>query len=229
MRTRRPPCARSSARRALLAIGSAPLLASVAAANPVPSGSISSAWFTIDLAAYTGARTIGGPTGVEVNRARLYDLSGGGLVFDMSTQLFGAPGSPALIDQGTLNTGLYTVNIDSSFFPAILGGKVGFVGTLTDTFDNMFAIDFMSLSVDDGAQIITCEYGTGGNDGYAINLADGSPLPGTLASGALTQNGTGFDERISSKSLNFMFKLPSPGAGTLLTGAAGFLTLRRRR
>lgn len=209
----------------LLASCAVPALAATAAANPVPSGSIYSAWFEIDLAAYTGARTV---NGVEVNRARLYDLSGGGLVFDMSDALFGTPGSPAFINQGTLGTGVYTVAIPMAFFPALMGGTVAFSGTFTDTFDNMFAIDYMSLNVDDGGSIITCEYGTGGNDGYGISLTDNSPLPNTLASGVLTQNGTGFDERIASKSLNFNFKLPAPGTGGMLA-LAGLTALRRRR
>lgn len=216
---------RQAALRATLVLGTLATLAIPAAATPIPSGSISGASFKIDLAAFTGARTV---NGVEVNRARLYDLTGGGLVFDMSDALFGAPGSPAAINQGTLTSDVITIQIPAAFYPAMLNGMIGFSATFTDTFDNMFAIDFLSIVVDDGAQIFEAEYGTGGNDGYGIGLFDGQNLPGTLASGVLTQNGSGFDERIASKSMNIVIKIPAPGSGAgLLTGAA--LLLRRRR
>src|SRR5438067_1169997 len=87
---------------------------------PMITDSILSASFSADVAAFTAHRYV---LSFEVNSLRLEGLVAGTPTFlDLSNILFGTGDAfvgPAAIDQGTLTTGIITVPIAPSFFPAL--------------------------------------------------------------------------------------------------------------
>ena len=189
---------------------------------------IISATFSVDFAALTAHRTV---SGSETNFAKLIDVSTDLGEYDLSDDLFGTAAfpNPPLIDMGSVKTGIFSADIDSSFFPALATGQVGLHALFTDTDDAMFAIDFISLTITGtGFDEVISYYGYppgNQNNGFGIGLADGddlpSILPGSIPIGA---TGTGFDETISSKSI---YEVPEPT--TLLVLGLGGLFLRRKQ
>ena len=186
---------------------------------------ILSATFSVDLAALTAHRTV---SGSETNFAKLIDVSGGLGEYDLSDDLFGTAAfpNPPLIDMGVLETGIFSALIDSSFFSALATGQVGLHALFTDTYDAMFAIDFISLTIETNVTTIESYYGWpvgSENNGFGIGLADGGDLPGALPDSVpIGATGTGFDETISSKSI---YEVPEPAM--LLVLGLGGLFLRR--
>jgi hypothetical protein len=183
---------------------------------------IVSATFSVDFAAMNAHRTVGG---FEMNFAQLVDCNpGGGLPdHDLSDDLFGvsAPPDDPQVNMGPLETGWLSADVDPLFFPALAGGKVGLRALFTDTVDAMFAMDFISLTIETGVGTIESFYGWppgAENDGFGIALPDfgdlPAPLPDSLPAGS---TGTGFDETISSKSI---LAIPEPTTLTLLVAAA---------
>ena len=192
---------------------------------------IVSATFSVDFAAMNAHRTVGG---FDMNFAFLVDCNGGvGLPdYDLSDDLFGAASPPhaPLVNMGPLQTGWVSADIAPSFFPALAGGHVGMRALFTDTVDGMFAMDFVSLTIETAADTFVSCYGWPvghENDGFGVEppILDGGdlpgPLPGSLPPGS---TGTGFDETISSKSI---LGIPEPAVFPLL--AIGALSLMRRR
>jgi hypothetical protein len=176
---------------------------STAAAGPFKFGriteSIVSATFTVDFAALTAHRFIGG---VEVNGVKL--LGTGGTALDLSADLFGSADllrDPPLLDQGVLRTGIVAASVPLWFFPQLATGRVGIDAVFTDTFDALFAMDFISLRIVTVTR--TIEAFMDSNNGFGIGLPDGgvlpTPLPTSIPAGA---TGVGFDETISSKSIH---------------------------
>ena len=185
---------------------------------------IISAKFSVDFAALVAHRTV---SGYEVNFARLLDMTGGLGEYDLSDDLFGMAAHPdtPLVNMGDLETGIITADIDVSFFPALAGGDIGLNALFTDTDDAMFAIDYISLTIETNPVTIESFYGWpvgNENNGFGIGLADGAnlpaPLPDSIPIGA---TGTGFDETESSK------RIPEPMSFVLL--ALGSMVLRARR
>ena len=126
---------------------------------------------------------------------------------------------------GPLETGIFSVSIDSLFFPALAGGSIGLNALFTDTVDAMFAIDFVSLTVETSVTTIESFYGWpvgSENNGFGIGLVDGGDLPAPQP-GVLSPTGTGFDETISSKSI-----VPEPTTLCLL-GLGGLALIKNRR
>ena len=202
-----------------VAPATADIIVFVRPADPIVSASIA-----VDFAAFTAHRMI---AGFEVNSLQLIDLTAGLGVLDLSATLFGTTDAlfdAPLIDQGSIGTGLVSASIDASFFPALAGGRVGLHATFTDTFDALFAMDYIALTVNSavGATAGTID----SNNGFGIGLADGGmlplPLPLSVAIGA---TGTGFDESISSKSLD---AVPEPAAVVLWGMGLGLIAWRRR-
>ena len=193
---------------------------------------ILSATFAADFAALTAHRTFGG---FEVNSAALVDMSGVLADFILSGALFGntdaAIPDPALIDQGTLGTGVFTVVVAPSFFPALASGSVGLLATFTDTSDGLFAIDYVSLTIQTASGMTTAIIGL--DDGFGIGVPDGGTLAAELpASIPFGATGTGFDEAVTSVSLRPQPAVPDAGTLLLLgTGlaAAGVRRWRHRR
>jgi len=193
-------------------------------ANP-----ITEAWFSVDFAAMNAHRTL---SGYEMNFVQLVDCNVGSNLpdYDLSDDLFGTsvfPDTPD-IDMGILETGIITASIDSSFYDVLAGGNVGLIALFTDTVDAMFAMDFISLTIETSSDTIVSYYGWpegNENNGFGIGLADGgdlpSPLPDSLPIGL---TGTGFDETVSSKSIH---AIPAPATLSLL--AVLGLCQRRRR
>jgi len=165
---------------------------------------IDSATFSVDFAAMNAHRTI---NGFEVNFARLVDMTTGLDDFDLSDDLFGTAEAPdiPLLDMGPLETGILSVSIDALFFPALAAGRVGLNALFTDTVDSMFAIDFISLTIQTSTATIESFYGWpvgSENDGFGIGLSDGGDLPQVLPNALpFDSTGTGFDETISSMSI----------------------------
>lgn len=191
---------------------------------------IVSATFSVDFAAMNAHRTV---SDYETNFVQLVDCNpGGGLPdLDLSDDLFGTaawPDTPQ-VDMGVLETGWITADIDSAFYPALAGGKVGLRALFTDTADAMFAMDCIILTIETGrGGLVESLYGWpvgNENNGFGIDVADGgdlpAPLPDSLPSGT---TGTGFDETISSKSI---LAIPEPAALGMLA-VASLAVLRRR-
>lgn len=192
---------------------------------------IVSAAFSVDFAAMNAHRTM---SGFEMNFAQLVDCNPGGslLNYDMSDDLFGAvefPDPPQL-NMGGVETGWISSDIDSSFYPALAGGKVGLRALFTDTVDSMFAMDCIVLAIETDAETILSYYGwpvDNENNGFGLGLADGGDLPDVLPDSLpVGSTGTGFDETISSKSI---LAIPEPSTALLLGLAIGFVLFRRRR
>jgi len=188
---------------------------------------ITSATFSVDLAAMNAHRSV---AGFEMNFVQLIDILGGLSVFDLSDELFGlaTPPDAPEIDMGQVETGWASADIDASFFPALAGGSIGLRALFTDTVDGMFAMDCILLTVETGTSTIESYYGWpvgDENNGFGIGLADGAdlpgPLPGSIPVGA---TGTGFDETITSKAI---YAVPEPATFWLL--GAGCVALERRR
>ena len=187
---------------------------------------INSATFSVDFAAMNAHRTV---VGFEVNFARLVDMSTGLDDLDLSYGLFGIASSPddPQINMGPLETGLFSVSIDSFFFPALAGGSIGLNALFSDTVDSVFAIDFISLTIETSVATIESFYGWpvgSENDGFGIGLSDGGDLPEVLPDALpFNSTGTGFDETISSISI-----VPEPTTLCLL-GLGAIALLKDRR
>lgn len=187
---------------------------------------IISASFSVDFASLNAHRRV---SGFETNFARLVDMSTGLDDFDLSDDLFGTASAPddPLINMGPLETGIFSVSIDSSFFSALAGGSIGLNALFTDTVDAMFAIDFVSLTVETSVTTIESFYGWpvgSENNGFGIGLLDGGDLPDTLPTSLpIGATGTGFDETISSISI-----LPEP-TSLFLLGFGGLALIKKRR
>ncbi len=212
----------------LLFSGPAGALADIAFQYDQITEPIVSAAFTVDFAAMNAHRSA---SGFELNYAFLVDCNpGGGLLdFDLTDELFGTASPPddPLVNMGPLETGWVSADIDSTFFPALSGGNVGLRALFTDTVDAMFAMDFISLTIETDVGTIESHYGWpvgNENNGFGIDLPDGGdlpePLPDSLPAGS---TGTGFDETISSKSI---LAIPEPAALSLLV-FGGLLAIRR--
>jgi len=197
--------------------------------DPIPVGDIVSAAFSVDFAALTAHRYVGGD---EVNYCKLIGLGGSLPDYDLSDDLFGTEAFPdpwPTIDMGPLETGWVSADIDSSFFAVLATGEVGLDALFTDTDDAMFAVDFISLTISGtGFDEVISPYGYpvgNENNGFGIDLPDGgdlpAPLPDSIPAGS---TGTGFDECISSKSIH---AVPEPT--TLIFLGLGSLALLRRK
>lgn len=196
------------------------LKASVFSYDPIPEQDIVSATFTADFAGLVAHRTV---LGEEVNRLRLVDLTSGLPNLDLSDAFFGTAAWPAppQINMGDLQTGFVSVAIPASFFPALAGGNINMSTVFTDTDDALFAIDFLSLSIDTVARgTIVSQFGP--NSGFGLGIADEGDLPSAMP-GVLPPTGTGFAEEISS-----IFLIPEPTSLMLLTAGALLLLGRRR-
>jgi hypothetical protein len=192
--------------------------------NPI-NEPILSAKFSVDFAALTAHRTVGG---FEVNTAMLLGL--GGTELDLSDIIFGtadALSDSAMIDQDPLGTGLISAPIDSSFFSELAKGSVGLWAIFTDTFDGLFAIDFISIEIETASS--TTEALMDNNNGFGIGLSDGDTLPSPLPiSISINATGTGFDESISSKSIH-VEPITEPATMLLLgSGIIGLAGLRKK-
>jgi hypothetical protein len=191
--------------------------------SPINASDIISATFTVDFAALTGARffDVGGDL-LELNYVRLIDVSPVNPlpIFDMSDNLVDIE-----IVQLDIETDLFTAPVDLSFFPAFETGQIGLDALFTDTGDAMFAIDFISLTIQTITETIEVFYGSL-NDGFGIGIPDGGLLPSPLGQSIpFGATGTGFDEPISSMAI---YKVPAPSSLALLA-VGGTFALRRRR
>jgi hypothetical protein len=171
---------------------------------------ILSASLDADLAALTANRTL---FGTEVNSVQL--MRPGYSVLDLSDAFFGSaefPDTPQ-INMGPLETGLVSVPIPPSFFPALASGSMGYQFLFTDTDDGLFAIDFLALSITTASGTLQSLLDT--NNGFGIGIADGGLLPAPLPEGlTIGASGSGFDEAITSKALQA--SVPEPGTTLLL-------------
>jgi hypothetical protein len=186
---------------------------------------ILSASFNADFAALVAHRTIAGE---QVNMVTL--MGSDGTMLDLSDAFYGTSellnGDIPQINQGPLETGVFSAAIPSTFFPVLQTGKVGIWFLATDTDDALFAIDFLSLAITTASG--TIESFIDANDGFKIGLADdgtlSAPLPISIP---IDATGTGFDEAISSKSHH---NVPEPATiGLFGIGLLYFLGFRRRR
>ncbi|MFC1676693.1 PEP-CTERM sorting domain-containing protein [Planctomycetota bacterium] len=193
--------------------------------DPIPEADIVSATFSVDFASLVAHRSV---SGFETNFAKLLDLSAGLPEYDFSDDLFGTaayPGTPE-INMGSLETNVFTADIDPSFFPALATGEVGMHLLFTDTDDGLFAIDFISLTIETSTETVEAYHGWpigGENDGFGLGIPDGGNLPNPMP-GALEPTGTGFDEELTSK----VFYEPEP-TSVLLLGVGALALLRRRQ
>jgi hypothetical protein len=183
---------------------------------------ITSASFAADFAGLTAHRSV---AGFEVNHL---ELVAGGVALDLSDALFGTAdvlADSALIDQGELGTGLVLVPVAPAFFPALASGAVTLVGTLTDTFDGLFAIDFFSLVIEHGGGMEVAMIDT--DNGFGIGLPNGAMLPAPMPlSIPIDATGTGFDEAVASISFQ---AVPVPGSLPLVVLALVALMRMRRQ
>ncbi len=186
---------------------------------------IESASFSVDFAAFTAHRTM---ADYELNYIKLVDLTGDLGILDLSDDFFGTSAWPdePKINMGELETGIVSAEIDASFFPALAGGYIGLNFLFTDTGDSMFAMDFISLTLETAVETVTSYYGWpvgNENNGFGIGLADGADLPAPLSESIpVGATGTGFDETISSDT-----KIPEPTT-LILLGLGGVYLLRKR-
>lgn len=179
-----------------------------------------SASLSIDVAELTAHPDV---FGNSTNMLMLIDLTTGLPPLDLTEDLFGTASfpAPADIDLGPAETGVFSVEIDAAFFPALEQGRVGLWALFTDTDDAVFAIDSIFLTLETTIGTFSPYYGSP-NDGYRLGIADNAFLPGPLPD-SLAATGTGFDEPISSKAIH----VPEPTSGLLLI--TGLLLLGRRR
>jgi len=197
--------------------------------DPIPQEDIVSAWFSMDVAAMVAHRYIGP---YEVNFVHLLDFHTGLPALDLSDELFGTaswPDPDPPMDQGDLETGIVTAGIPASWFQALAADGIGIYATLTDTDDAMFAIDFLSLTIETTDGSVQAYYGWpvgNENNGFGLDppIPDNGPLPAPLPiSIPPGATGTGFDETISSKTI------PPEPASLLLFGVALLALPRCRR
>ena len=185
---------------------------------------IVSATINVNLAEFSGDLTV---FGTQVNLISL--LVPGYAPLDLSNAFFGTAAFPATpaINMGPTQTGVVSVAIPSSFFPALATGAVGYHMLFTDTSDGIFALDYISLVINTSAG--TLQSVIGSKDGFGLGIAPGgnlpAPLPLSLPFGA---TGTGFDESISSKALETTV-IPEPSTFALVATAllAGVFSKRR--
>lgn len=219
----------SGVRWALCWLG-APWLASPAAGaflySPIDEA-IEAAYFRLDVAELHAAREF---AGVQVNKAMLIDPRGAGLgMYDLTDDLFGAPMAGTNITLGAMQTGVFEVEIDPAFFPALETGRIGLWCTITDTDDGWFGIDYMSLFIETESDTHEVFFAGFGNDGFMI--APNPPADNAALSAAFRtlrphgSSGTGFDEAVSSKSIHVV---PGPGVGGLALAAAAGRKRKRR-
>src|SRR5882757_3060145 len=112
------------------------------------SSSIASATLSVNLAEFSGDATV---FGTQVNFIDL--LVPGFAPLDLSNAFFGTAAFPATpaINMGPTQTGVVSVAIPSSFFPALATGAVGYDMLFTDTSDGIFALDYISLLINTSA------------------------------------------------------------------------------
>jgi len=185
---------------------------------------IVSATFNVDFASLTAHRMV---FGYETNFVHLVDVHTGLADLDLSDALFGTVAfpDPPLVDMGPVQTAVLSAPIDPWFYPALQSGEVGLVALFTDTGDGLFAIDFVSLTIETASTTVEAFYGWpvgNENDGYGLGIPDGGDLPAPMP-GVLSPTGTGFDEEITSKSI---YAVPEPSVLALLV--AGILLGRQR-
>jgi hypothetical protein len=174
---------------------------------------IISASFNADFAALVAHRTIAGE---QVNMVSL--MGSDGTMLDLSDAFYGTSellnGDIPQINQGPLETGIFSAEIPNTFFSVLQTGKVGIWFLATDTDDGLFAIDFLSLKITTASA--TTESFIASNDGFGIGLTDGGilsdPLPVSIPIGA---TGIGFDEAVSSKTHHNV--VPEPALNVLLS------------
>ncbi|MCG3126915.1 MAG: hypothetical protein CHACPFDD_01770 [Phycisphaerae bacterium] len=209
---------------AIVLVAPAVAAAQPGAFNYPPIGeAILSAEFVLDTAELNAHRFF---AGLEINHVELVDVAGVLAAEDLSTALFGVSAFPAppLVDQPPTATGLLVAGVSPAFFPALAGGSVGLRAVLTDSIDAAFAIDTIRLHIVTALTTIDAHYGSA-NDGFGLGIPDGGFLPGPLpASLPPGSTGTGFDETISTKSINVV---PEPAA--IACGVAAYAWLLRRR
>ena len=207
------------------------VMVGVATANPFSFGGpisspIVSATLNVNLAEFSGDLTV---FGTQVNFIDL--LVPDYATLDLSDGFFGTAAYPATpaINMGPTQTGVVSVSIPSSFFPALATGAVGYDMLFTDTSDGIFAMDYISLAIDTTTG--TLESVIGPDDEFGLGIPPGgnlpAPLPISLPFGA---TGTGFDESIASKALEATVPVPEPSTLALVATAllaAGMLTRRR--
>ena len=193
---------------------------------PMDASEIVSATFYADFAELSAEREIFGTT---VNMAMLIDPREGGLgMYDLTDDLFGPVNGPPKIALAPTKTGVFEVDIDDSFWPALATGNIGLWALFTDTDDGWFGIDYLSLVIETKRDTIETFFQGMTNDGFKINPApaDGADLSAPLRTlRPFGSTGTGFDEAVSSKAIHV---IPAPGAGMILA-IGGCVMLRRRR
>ena len=160
----------------------------------------------------------------------LIDPRAGGLgLYDMTDGLFGPTAGPQKIALAPLQTEVFEVAIDASFFPALMTGNIGLWALFTDTDDGWFGIDYLSLVIETEAFILETFFQGMGNDGFKITPnppADGADLIAPFRDlRPFGSTGTGFDEAITSLAIHV---IPTPGVGMLLA-IGGCAMIRRRR
>jgi hypothetical protein len=193
-----------------------------------PTTDILNATFRADFAELTAAREI---LGTPVNTAMLIDPRSGGLgMLDITQDLFGPVAGPLTIGLNPMQTGVFEVEIDSAFFPALATGNVGLWALFTDTDDGWFGIDFLSLLIETETETFEVFFQGKENDGFMIDPnppADGAALSAPFRTlRPFGSSGTGFDEAVSSKSIHVV---PAPGVGVVLAmGGLGMMRRRRR-
>lgn len=185
-------------------------------------GDIESASFSLDVAELTAHRYVGE---TEVNRVILMDEFGVERL-SLSPDLFGESEypDPAQVALGTQETQVLTVAIDASFYPVLQSGRVGLYAMLTETYDSMFAIDSVWLTIETAGKSRIEPYYGSPNDGFLHGIPDNGSLPEPaivyLPPGSTE---TGFDETIAAKVI-----IPEPGALALLVGVMLIVRARVR-